>query len=352
MPSTSTFIFIGGFTFLLTVIGCLAAKWLFPKLNLMDKPHKYDLKRDPIPYFGGIVIWLVFMIAVLLFVEIDKHIAGYLVAISLLTLTNFFDDKYGLSPYVRIPIQIMCITILILFGVGITHISNPFGSTIYLDWLEIPMQIGNIDYQFTILADLFTLAWLLLMINTMNWLDGLNGLVSGISTLGGFIIFALSITPLVNQPDIASLGLIIGCIAGAFLIFDFYPAKMLMGDMGSMFFGFSLGVLAILSGGKVATAFLIMGFPILDALWVIGRRLKNGQSPFKGDLKHFHHRLLEIGLSERKALMLIYLLCGAFGLSALYLQTWGKFIAIIVMFLLMCIIGSLVVSVEKKKSKS
>ena len=132
-----------------------------------------------------------------------------------------------------------------------------------------------------------------------------------------------------------------------FLLFDFYPAKMLMGDTGSIFLGFTLATLAIFSGGKVATAFLIMGIPILDAAWVILRRLKNKQSPFKGDLNHIHHRLLDIGISPRKALICMYTLCAVFGVSALFLDTKGKLIEIIILGITMIVMGRYLVKKQK-----
>jgi len=147
----------------------------------------------------------------------------------------------------------------------------------------------------------------------------------------------------VDQTTVATLAIIVSSMCLAFWIFDFHPAKILLGDTGSMLIGFLLAVFAIFAGGKVATAFLVLGFPILDAFWVITRRIVKGQSPMKGDLKHLHHRLLEVGLSERKALILIYLLCAFFGGSAIFLGTTGKLYLIIVMGLLMVIMASMIV---------
>ena len=116
-----------------------------------------------------------------------------------------------------------------------------------------------------------------------------------------------------------------------------------MGDTGSMFLGFLIAVFAIFSGGKIATAFLVLGFPILDAFWVITRRMVQGQSPMKGDLKHLHHRLLEVGLTERKALVLIYLLCLFFGGSAVFLGSTQKLFLIVAMGVLMVIMATTIV---------
>lgn len=325
--------------FALTLVLTKLALKFFPKWGLLDKPEKYGLKRKPIPYFGGIIIYLVFAVSLLIFLPIDKRLIGFLVAGATLVLVSFWDDKKGLSPVFRLFMQLVVAVILIFAGIGIEVITNPFGGEFALNHWQIPFEINGVFYHLIVLADLFTVIWVMGMINTMNWLDGISGLTSGIATIGGITLGFLSLSPIVNQPEIAIMSFVFAAICFAFWLFDFYPPKILMGDSGSMFLGFALAVIGIFSGGKVATAFMVMGFPILDAAWVILRRIREGNSPFKGDLKHFHHRLLEVGLTERKALVFIYFICGVFGISALFLTTLGKFIAIISMFVLMVLIG-------------
>lgn len=325
--------------FIITLFFTKLALKLFPKWGLIDKPQNYGLKRAPIPYYGGLIIFFAIALNLLIFLPIDKHLIGFLIAGGLLVITSFIDDKRGVSPYLRLLIQLLAAIILIISGIGIEVITNPFGGELELNLWKIPFNLNGITYHFMILADLFTVIWVMGMINTMNWLDGISGLTSGIATIAGLALGFLSLTEKVNQPEIAIISFVLAATAFAFWLFDFYPPKILMGDTGSMFLGFTLAVIGIYSGGKVATAFLVMGFPILDAAWVILRRIKSGKSPFKGDLKHFHHRLLEIGLTERKALLFIYFICATFGISALFLDTRGKFIAMILMFVLMVLVG-------------
>jgi len=169
--------------------------------------------------------------------------------------------------------------------------------------------------------------------NVMNWLDGLDGLAGGVGFIGAITLFFLSISHLVNQPP---LGIISIAVAGAilgFLFFNFYPAKIFMGTTGSMFLGFILAVLAIFSGGKIATALLIMGFPILDAVWVIAQRIKAGESPFKGDTRHLHYKLLERGWPQRRVVLFVYLICLSFGISAIVFQDLNKIFSLIVLFI-------------------
>ena len=126
-----------------------------------------------------------------------------------------------------------------------------------------------------------------------------------------------------------------------------------MGDTGSMLVGFLLGVFAVFSGGKLATVLLIMGFSVLDALWIIGRRIMSGQSPFEGDLKHFHHRLLRVGLTPRRALFVNYILAAVFGGIALSLDTAKeKVVALGIVFIVMVVIAVVVTAMETKSNAS
>ncbi len=169
--------------------------------------------------------------------------------------------------------------------------------------------------------------------NAMNWLDGLDGLAGGVGFIGAITLFFLSISNLVNQSPLGIISIILaGAILG-FLIFNFYPAKIFMGTSGSMFLGFILAVLAIFSGGKIATALLVMGFPILDAVWVIAQRIKSGKSPFKGDARHLHYKLLEKGWPQKKVVLFIYSICIIFGVSAILFQNINKLFALAILFI-------------------
>jgi len=341
------------FAFVLTFSLSMGALFLFPRWKLMDKPARYGLKRKPIPYFGGIVIFCAFVVSALIFVKMDLHLAGLLGGGFLIAGVSFLDDKFGLSPWIRLSVQILAAFVLVIAGVGIHTISNPLGPSINLDSIKWVISADGL-YSISVLAALFTIVWVVTIVNTMNWIDGLNGLPSGVTVIASLTLFLLSIRPGIHydisaQVPVAMISIILFGVALAFWLFDFHPAKILMGDTGSMFLGFLLAALAIFSGGKVATAFLVLGFPILDAIWVIFRRLFSGKSPLKGDLKHFHHRLIEVGLSERRALYLIYGLCALFGGIAVFLEGIQKVYAIGTMFALMFILGGLAVYFSKRK---
>lgn len=336
------------FAFVLTFLMTLGALRLFPKWGLMDKPQKYGLKRRPIPYYGGSLIVIGFILSVLLFVPITPQLIGLIAGGLLLAVISFLDDMYGLSPFLRLGVQILAALILVISGIGITSISNPLGESIFLD-----RYIIDIFYGISVFGTLFTIIWVVAIVNTMNFLDGVNGLSSGVAVIAALALFLLSIRPgihydVASQEIVATISIILFACALAFWIFEFHPAKILMGDTGSIFLGFVLATLAIFSGGKVATAFLVMGFPVLDAFWSIFRRIMAGKSPFKGDLMHLHHKLLAAGLSERKTLILIYILCALFGGIAVYLESLQKLYAIIVMAILMFILGGFAVKKSRK----
>ncbi|MBU0577094.1 undecaprenyl/decaprenyl-phosphate alpha-N-acetylglucosaminyl 1-phosphate transferase [Patescibacteria group bacterium] len=349
------YLFPAASAFVLTILSVLIALKVFPKLGLLDKPEKYGLKRKPIPYPGGILLYLIFVLLALMFFEPTMKLAGLLVGGGILVLVSFIDDRMDLPAWFRLLIQVIVALIMVVVGLGVETITNPFGGYIALNQFKFFLQFGDATITIMALSGLFTIAWILLITNTMNWLDGIPGLVSGITVIGGLTLFFLSISEIVNQPEVATLALIVAMIALAFWIFDFHPPKIILGDSGSMFFGLLLAVLAIFSGGKIATAFLILGFPIMDAVYVIIHRIYNKQAPWKGGewdkqrkAVHLHHRMLEFGLSERQVLGLIYLLATVFGISALFLGTQGKFWAIITIFGLSFVIG-VVLRAKKKK---
>lgn len=325
-------------SFIATFIGIKLMLKFFPKLGLLDRPASYGLKRAPIPYSGGVIFFMVFLIGTLVFVDITNQILGVILAAFLVTYVSFADDRIQLSPWLRLAVQVLAGALVVLSGVKIQIIANPFGPEIHLDQITFDF-LGR---QIWLLSAVFIVFWLVLMMNVMNWLDGIPGLASGVSTIAQIAIFILASQQfnIVDQSAIKIISSILAASTLMFLFFDFPKPKILMGDSGSMFLGFILGILAILSGGKLATALLIMGFPVLDAFWVILKRILTGKSPGRGDFSHFHHRLLRAGFSERKALIFNYVLCAVLAAIALVLHsTFYKFVAFSAVFVLMAAVG-------------
>jgi UDP-GlcNAc:undecaprenyl-phosphate GlcNAc-1-phosphate transferase len=213
-------------------------------------------------------------------------------------------------------------------------------------------EYHSIPYYLILLADLFTIVWLLGMTYTTKFLDGLDGLVAGISVIASVTLFFLSLQPNVMQPETALICIILGGASLGFLFWNFHPAKIFLGEGGSTFIGFMLGTLAIISGGKIATALLILGIPILDVLWVILRRIINRKSPFRtADRKHLHFRLLDLGLSHRGAVLFLYFISLTFSVVALLFQGKEKVLALGILCLLMVTLGLLLVLGYRFKNK-
>jgi UDP-GlcNAc:undecaprenyl-phosphate GlcNAc-1-phosphate transferase len=330
------------------------------KFKLMDWPAPRRIHPKPLPRLGGVAIFFAFLLVILFFTTkmggnflvLDKHLVGFLLGATVLVLVMIVDDIRGLSPWVKLFWQIIAALIVITVGIGVDFITNPMGGVFLLNQYQIPVVFSGVIYHINILADLFTLVWIVGMINVMNFLDGLDGLAAGIAAITGFTLFFLSLSSSINQPATALLAITLaGCSIG-FLIFNFHPAKIFMGDTGSHFLGFSIALLAIFSGGKIATAFLVLGFPILDGAWVILNRIFKRHSPFIADKTHLHHRLLALGISQRQAVLFLYFLCACFGVSSLFLKSKGKLIAFSILGILMITLIIILFILSTRKNKN
>jgi UDP-GlcNAc:undecaprenyl-phosphate GlcNAc-1-phosphate transferase len=282
-----------------------------------------------------------------------KHLVGIIAAAGLLSFGGALDDRYDLKPWQQFLWPLLAVGAVILVGVGVNYITNPFGGIIELDEFVLTAAwIDGVPYHLTVLADMFTLAWLMTMTYTTKFLDGLDGLVSGIVVIGGLVVAAVSLMQEVAQPDTALLALTIAGVFGGFLLFNFNPARMFLGEGGSTMAGFLLGVLAIISGGKIATTLLVLGLPLFDAVVVILRRLMRGQSPFAGDRLHLHFLLVDSGLPQRQAVLLYWFLAALFGVSTLILRGSQKVVAIgLILSLVVAILAGLLIIRKRKLSK-
>jgi len=346
-------------TFLLTVIIIILVRKFALKLNIIDIPGaSRKIHEKKIPLLGGLAIFFSFFI-ILYFVR-DKllagnleihHWLGFFIGACFLMIGGFLDDKYNLKPKQQIIWPIMAIISVIIGGIGIEKITNPFGGLLYLDQYMIPiLKWGGQMHNFILVADTFTIIWLMGMMYTTKLLDGIDGLVTGLTAIGGIIIFLFTMTTKYYQPDIGLAALILTACCSGFLIFNWHPAKIFLGEGGSLLLGYILGVLAIISGGKIAIALLVMGIPSLDLVWTIIRRLIAGQNPFKyADKLHLHFRFLDLGIGQKKTALIFYFLAIIFGLSGLFLQSSGKMFSLIVLFGIMLFLVVSFTYLNKKK---
>jgi UDP-GlcNAc:undecaprenyl-phosphate GlcNAc-1-phosphate transferase len=272
-----------------------------------------------------------------------RQLAGLLLGCAILVVVGIIDDVRDLSPWVKLLFQVIAACVALAGGIGITEITNPFGGVINLTWGRFPVEFGPADFHITPLANLLSILWMVGLANTVNFLDGLDGLACGVSGIAALVMFGLAVGPGVNQPAVALLAVILAGAALGFLPFNFYPAKIFMGDSGAYFLGLVLAMLSIYSGAKLATAALVLGFPIVDALWAATRRLAKRTSPFRADRLHFHHLLLDAGMTQRQAVLTLYAVAVGFGIVALSVGSLAKLVALIVLLFMMAVsIGALV----------
>lgn len=345
--------------FVVAMFATPAVAWIAINFEVLDKPTEpRKMHHDPTPLLGGIAVFVGVVLAVLEAYSIGwlpgthikgKFLIGMGIAALLLVIGGVLDDIYNLKPSRQIIWPILASLVVIASGIGVDTITSPFGGLVSLDNVVIPLFSWNgIPYKLTLLADLFTFAWLMGMTYTTKLLDGLDGLVAGITGIGAIVITLVCLLRQVQQPDTALLAVAVAGAFFGFLIFNFHPAKIFLGESGSTLAGFLLGTLAIISGGKIATTLLVLGLPLLDAAMVIAGRLIKRKPLGLGDRSHLHFRLLELGLSHRQAVFFFYIVAAVFGMSTIFLQGWEKLIALGVMFLITIAVGAVGMLLMKK----
>lgn len=333
----------------------------------LQSPRERDLHTKPISRLGGLAVVISFLISLVVVfglfkgvsadfgfpfaifgLSIDKRLLGIILATIFLSAFMLIDDVKGLPAYTKLVIQILSALILIASGIGIAYLNNPFGLAIRLDSIAWPIHLGADIYHFVFFADMFFIVWFLLFTNATNFIDGLDGLASSLVFVGAVILGMMSFQ--VGQISTAILASILaGSILG-FLFFNLPPAKIFLGDTGSMFLGMMLAVLSVITGGKLATIFAVFALVIIDAIYVIAKRLIRGKNPLTtADQTHLHHRFLKAGFSKQSTLSIVIVLSFAFGLSALYLESKTK---LIVLALLTALTVVLFIFLDLKKKNT
>ncbi len=316
---------------LLTLLFVPPVRRLAFKIGAVDQVSKEKRKihTKPVARAGGIAIAAGFVIVSTGLISTLSHqYIGLVVAGLMVLLIGLADDIIGINPWIKLGVHMLAALVACVgFGITIDAVSNPFGQTLVFSPTQWHIHIGFWNASVSVLATVLTVIWLVGMTNTMNLLDGLDGLSSGVAAIAAVIMFFVAAGPKVNQPDTALIALILaGCCLG-YLVYNFYPASIFNGDSGAYFLGMTIGILAIFSGAKLATAMLVLGLPIIDTLWAVVRRVAVGRSPFSADRGHIHHLLLDSGLSQRQAVLVIYSFSIVFGAIALVASSPQKIIA-------------------------
>ncbi|KKQ73867.1 MAG: Glycosyltransferase, group 4 family [Berkelbacteria bacterium GW2011_GWB1_38_5] len=333
---------------------------LAQKLKLFDQPSPRKIPPYPLPRLGGVAIVATFLIVTIGYIFAsrrlnfgenlwfaDQKLIGVILGLIVLIVLGILDDIRGVGPLKKLFWQLVACVIVVSFGVSIGFLRLPFGSHLDLTNPQIHFALFGHGFNIEVLADLISIFWILLLINTFNFLDGLDGLATGISLISAIVIFFLSIS--LGQDASALLAVIIAGTAAGFLPWNFNPARIFLGDSGSMALGYLIGVLAMISGGKLATSFLVLGIPVLDVGWVVLRRIFKGKSPFLADKRHLHHRLLTAGLTQKQSVILLYIISMIFGTVAIISKTQEKITALIVLICLMIVLALALVVLELRK---
>lgn len=322
---------------LISLVSTPVVKNLAAKVGAVDVPKDNRRMHDhPIPRMGGLAIFFGFVLSVLIFAELTPQLRGMLLGASMIVVLGIFDDIYDLRALFKLVVQIIAAMIAVVGGNVITDLSNPniFSSNPYwhLGWLSVPV----------------TVIWIVGMTNAVNLIDGLDGLSCGVSSISSLTLLVIAL--LVGEPPVA---LLVAALAGAclgFLPYNMNPAKIFMGDTGSTFLGYVLAVISIQGLFKMYTLisfvvpFLLFGLPIFDTCFAFIRRIAHGQSPMHADRGHVHHRLIDMGFSQKQAVAVLYVITAILGLSAVVLTTSGAVKAMLLL-VAFCAAGAVALSI-------
>lgn len=321
------FIISFAISYALTPITIFLAK----QLGFIDKPtrkHPAILHAGPIPRMGGVAIFISILLTSLVFATTDRFywaiIMGALINLTIGTI----DDKYELSPQVRLMFQVLSAIVIIWAGIEF-YISNPFGAGTW-DFNFTQLSIPLINLNLDLLGDIIFIVWIVFIMNAVNWSKGVSQL-PGVAVIAFLAIAGVALKYQAGNPyqlQTATLAVISAGATLAFLPFNFPPERMFPGFGGSTLIGFLLAVLSVLSGGKVATILIVLAIPIIDSILVGSKRILNHQSPLIHDREHLYHFLLNKGFTKKQIIYLYWITAVLFGVTVISLQSVGKMIAI------------------------
>jgi len=301
---------------LVSYLMCPLVKSFAYKVGAIDVPKdNRRMHKKPTPRLGGLAIFLGFMVGLLIFVPIDRQLRGILLGAVIIVVLGVVDDISPLRAWFKFLVQIAAALVAVYHGVVVNVLSNPnvFSSDPY--WV-----LGFASVPITVL-------WIVGITNSVNLIDGLDGLANGVSTISAVTMLVIALLVSEGQTALVMAALVGACIG--FMPYNRNPAQMFMGDTGSTFLGYILATISIQGLFKYyavisfAVPFLILGLPMFDTLFAIVRRLAHGQNPMSPDRGHIHHRLIDMGLSQKQAVAALYVVSSILGLSAVVLTTGG-----------------------------
>jgi UDP-GlcNAc:undecaprenyl-phosphate GlcNAc-1-phosphate transferase len=294
------------FAFLIVVLLTPAVGGMARLLGVVDEPAARRLNRRAVPRLGGLALFFGIFVPALAFLPLGRETKGLLLGAAVATTIGAIDDFRGLVWWEKLGGQVVAAAIPTGFGIWVHSFTFPIlGVHAFPGWLGVPL----------------TVFWIVAIMNMVNFLDGLDGLASGVCAISGFTFCLIALS--LSRPQPAVLAAIVFGACLGFLRHNFYPARIFMGDSGAMLLGFTLGALSIqglLKTAAVATLLfplLVLAVPILDTSFVVAKRLKYGRPIFEADRSHLHHRFINIGFSQARAAVTMWAWCAVLAGAAL-----------------------------------
>ena len=290
-------------------------KRLAYKIKAVDIPKDQRRMHDhPIPRLGGLAIFIAFVVSALLFADVNGQLRGMLLGSCIIVALGIVDDSHPLGPGIKFIIQIVAALIAVWHGVLIEAIASP-------------IPFGPEYWDFGVLSVPITVIWIVAVTNSVNLIDGLDGLADGVSAIAALTMLIIAL--LIDDLEMAVLcaALVGGCMG--FIPYNRNPAKIFMGDTGATFLGYMLATVSVMGLFKLyamisfVVPFIILGFPIFDTTSAFTRRILKGQNPMKPDRSHTHHKLIDMGMNQKQAVATLYLVAGILGLCAVMIVTSG-----------------------------
>lgn len=321
-------------TFLLSAWLTPLARMVAVRFGVVDAPDGGRKQHGGVtPLLGGLAIVAGFVIPlVIVLLSTDhltsgsitmRHFVGFLIGVGILTVTGVLDDRFAMSAKYSMVFFAIASLAAVAGGIEVSKITNPLGGVIVLA---------------PVAASIVAFVWIIAMTMTTKLLDGVDGLAASISAVASLMIAALALTPTYFQSDVALLALMFAGAVLGFLLWNWHPAQVFMGEVGSTTLGFTVGVLSVIAGSKMATALLVLGIPAIDVALVAWRRYRAGHNPFTtADRRHFHLLLLDAGMSARQVVAFYVGITLLFGLSTLVFVSWQKVLALAILALVSAI---------------
>ena len=294
------------------------------RIGAVDRPNYRKVHASVMPRIGGLAIFGAFLIGYSILLPKDEHTTGILIGALIIIVVGFLDDMFEITAKAKLAGQLAAAIVVVAWG------------GLQIEFVNLPF-IGQFDFGY--LSIPITIIWIIGITNAINLIDGLDGLAAGVSTIALIAIAVMAV--IMGNVFVVATASILAASSLGFLFYNFHPAKIFMGDTGSLFLGFMISVLALLGFKNVAVVALIipviiLGIPISDTFFAIVRRIRMKQSITAPDKSHLHHCLLRSGFSHRQTVLIIYALAILFGVAAVLFSqatVWGAIMLIVVMLL-------------------